>query len=93
MHFAASKILQSGKRLITTARMCRSAGAPRIALASTDCSFIEIRDRSARLNPLLYGKPSAARRQADATARCLDHIISSHLHDVGTPIELLRLVF
>src|SRR6202008_2330161 len=38
-------------------------------------------------------EPGAARRQADAAAGGLDHVIARHLHDVGAPIELLLLVF
>ena len=37
------------------------------------------------------GKP--ARRQANAAPGRLEHVIPRHLRDVGTPIELLLLVF
>jgi hypothetical protein len=92
MHFVASKILQSGKTRHHRADVSECRCSP-YCLSIDGLLIVEIRDRSPRRYPLLYGKPSAARRQADTTARCLDHIISSHLHDVGTPIELLRLVF
>ena len=42
---------------------------------------------------VLHRETGAARRQADAAAGRLDHVIAGHLHDVGAPIELLRLVF
>src|SRR5271169_3529279 len=45
------------------------------------------------INAGLYRESGAAGREANATAGCLDHVIAGHLHDVGAPIELLRLVF
>src|SRR6516162_5703007 len=41
----------------------------------------------------LQRKSRVARRKADAAKRRLDHEISGHLHNVGAPIKLLRLVF
>src|SRR5438045_1084819 len=41
----------------------------------------------------LHREPGASRRQADAAAGRLDHVIAGHLHDVCAPVELLLLVF
>src|SRR6516165_9961618 len=50
-------------------------------------------DVPASFRSLLDRKSGPPRRQADAGARSLNHVVARHLHDVGAPIKLLRLVF
>src|SRR4051794_27674128 len=67
----------------------RSRRAPAFA---SSCAGSISRGTESRRPPRSDRKAGPPRRQPDAAARRLQHVIARHLHDVGAPIELLGFV-